>query len=313
MKHQKYFEDFLAEVVNLNETRLERLNRSTSAVVEYLSKSLDSYEKTERQGSYALRTIIKPVNGREFDADVLLFMEYDPDKEPKDYINAVYDCLRQNDTYREKSHRKTRCVNVDYADEFHLDIVPCLTDGEYRYICNRNDNEFEITDGTGYRDWFNGKTRITNGNLKRVTRLLKYLRDHKGNFSIKSVLLTTLIGENVFDEDEDSENFKDIPTSLKTVSNRINDFLQTNPNMPEVCNPVLPEESFTRHWDQDKYRHFRDLFDTYNSKVNEAFESTDHNASVKKWRELFGDKFGELKDVTTSAAAIVTPRRPYAC
>ena len=81
--------------------------------------------------------------------------------------------------------------------------------------------------------------------------------------------------------------------------------------MPEVFNPVLPEESFTRHWDQEKYGHFRDLFNTYNRKVNEAFDATDHNTSVKKWRELFGDKFGELKDVTTSAAAIVTPRRQY--
>ena len=312
MKHQKYFKDFLAEEVNLNETRLDRLNRSTSAVVEYLSKSLDSFEKTERQGSYALRTIIKPVNGREYDADVLLFMEYDPDKEPKDYINAVYDCLRENDTYREKSHRKTRCVYIDYVGDFHLDIVPCVTDGEDQYVCNRKENELEITDGTGYRDWFNGKTRITNGNLKRVTRLFKYLRDHKGNFSIKSILLTTLIGESVSDNDEGSEDFRDIATTLKTVSNRINDFLQNNPGVPEVCNPVLPEESFTRHWDQDKYRHFRDMFNTYNRKVNEAFDATDHNTSVKKWRELFGDKFGELKDVPASAAAIVTPRRQYA-
>ena len=312
MRHQKYFEDFLAEEVNLNETRHEGLNRSTSAVVEYLSKSLDSFEKTERQGSYALRTIIKPLNGREYDADVLLFMEYDPKKEPKDYINAVYDCLRENDTYREKSHRKTRCVYIDYAGNFHLDIVPCVTDGKNRHICNRTKNEFEITDGTGYRDWFNDKTRITDGNLKRVTRLLKYLRDHKGNFSIKSVLLTTLIGESVSDNDEGSEDFRDIANTLKTVSNRINDFLQNNPAVPEVCNPVLPEESFTRHWDQDKYGHFRYLFNTYNRKVNEAFEATDHNTSVKKWRELFGDKFGELKDVPASAAAIVTPRRQYA-
>ena len=241
-----------------------------------------------------------------------MFMEYDPVKEPKDYINAVYDCLRQNDNYVEKSHRKTRCVYIDYAGDFHLDIVPCVTDGEYRYICNRMENEFEITDGTGYRDWFNDKTRITNGNLKRVTRLLKYLRDHKGNFSIKSILLTTLIGESVFDNDEGSEDFRDIATTLKTVSNRINDFLKNNPAVPEVCNPVLPEESFTRHWDQDKYRHFRDMFNTYNRKVNEAFDATDHNTSVKKWRELFGDKFGELKDVPASAAAIVTPRRQYA-
>ena len=58
MKHVKFFEDFLVTEVNLNETRLERLNRSVSAVNEFLSQNLDSYKKTERQGSYALRTII---------------------------------------------------------------------------------------------------------------------------------------------------------------------------------------------------------------------------------------------------------------
>ena len=148
----------------------------------------------------------------------------------------------------------------------------------------------------GYRDWFNEKTRITNGNLKLDTRLLKFLRDHKGNFSVKSILLTTLIGNSVYVSDERGENFKDIPTSLKTISNRINNFLQANVFMPEICNPVLTTESFTRHWDQDKYRHFREMFDLYNSKINEAFDATDHNTSVKKWRELFGDNFGELKE-----------------
>ena len=312
MKHVQYFEDFLDNEVNLNETRLKRLSDSVSAVSEFLSKNLDSYEKTERQGSYALRTIIKPVNNHEYDADILLYMEYDSDKEPKDYINELYKCLKDNKNYKDKVHRKTRCVYIDYAGDFHLDIVPCITYGSDQYICNNKENEFEITDGTGYRDWFNDKTRITHGNLKRVTRLLKYLRDHKGNFSVKSILLTTLIGNEVYDYDESSDDFKNIPIALKTISNRINNFLQDNPYMPEVCNPVLPSESFTRHWDQDKYRHFRKMFDIYNGKVNEAFDATDHNTSVKKWRELFGEKFGELMENTASVAAVVAPRKPYA-
>ena len=85
--------------------------------------------------------------------------------------------------------------------------------------------------------------------------------------------------------------------------------------MPEICNPVLDGESFTRHWDQDKYSHFREMFDLYNSKINEAFDATDHNTSVRKWRELFGDNFGELKDETENkggAPVIVTPKKPYA-
>lgn len=314
MKHVKFFEDFLNVEVNLNENRLQRLNQSSSAVTTYISQNLEAFQKTERQGSYGLKTIIKPVGNREYDADMLLFMESDDEKEPKDYINDVYDCLKQNGNYADKVHRRTRCVYIDYAGDFHLDLVPCIMNGEQHFICNNKENCFEPTDGTGYRDWFNEKTRITNGNLKRVARLLKFLRDHKGNFSVKSILLTTLIGNSVYESDEGSEHFKDIPTSLKTVANRINRFLQDNPSMPEICNPVLPTESFTRHWDQDKYRHFRDMFNLYTSKINEAFDAKDHNTSVNKWRELFNDNFGELKDNTHKGVApvIVTPRKPYA-
>ena len=315
MKHIPYFQTFLSNEVNLNKTRLDTLNRSSSAVDTFLSSNLDAYEKTERQGSYGLKTIIKPVGTREYDADMLLYMTYDENKEPKDYINDVYNCLRGNDNYKDKVHRRTRCVYIDYTGEFHLDLVPCITQEEKYFICNNKENEFETTDGTGYRDWFNEKTRITHGNLKRVTRLLKFLRDHKGNFSVKSILLTTLIGNSVYASDEWGEDFKDIPTALKTISNRINNFLQVNILMPEICNPVLDGESFTRHWDQDKYSHFREMFDLYNSKINEAFDATDHNTSVRKWRELFGDNFGELKDETENkggAPVIVTPKKPYA-
>lgn len=313
MKHVQDFEEFLKNKVNLNKNRLQRLNRSTRAVTELLSRELGSYEKAERQGSYALGTIIKPVKGHEYDADILLYMKYNSDKEPKDYINEVYNYLKQNNN-EDKIARKTRCVNINYAGDFHLDIVPCITQGQEQYICNEKDNEFEVTDGTGYRDWFNRKTQITHGNLKGVTRLLKYLRDHKGNFSVKSILLTTLIGNSVYDYDND-ENFKNIPGTLKLISNRINSFLQNNPIMPEVCNPIMPDECFTRHWDQNKYKNFREKFAVYNNKIDEAFEATDHNTSIKKWRELFGENFGELRDdkaIHSAASAIVTPRKPYA-
>ena len=46
----------------------------------------------------------------------------------------------------------------------------------------RDEEELEETDGTALQDWFNGRNRITRGNLKRVVRILKHLRDHKGNF-----------------------------------------------------------------------------------------------------------------------------------
>ena len=57
------------------------------------------------------------------------------------------------------------------------------------------------------------------------------------------------------------------------------------------------------------------MFDLYNSKINEAFDAKDHNTSVKKWRELFGDNFGELKEDNgnkESAPVIVSAPKLYA-
>ena len=320
MKRVEDFNEFLSDHVNINQSRLDKLNDHVAAVTTHLSRHLDAFEKVERQGSYALRTIIKPKEHREYDADVLLFMKYQRGKKPADYINDAYNCLRQHGTYKDMVHRKTRCVMVDYAGDFHLDIVPCVEINGQRYICNNKTDQFEMTDGTGYRDWFNEKTRITNGNLKRATRVLKYMRDHKGNFTAPSILLTTLIGMSVQDNEGDA-NFKTVPDTLKTVYNRINAFLQANPLKPEIRNPVLPQETFTRHWDQNKYRNFREKFEIYTGQVNDAFNETDPRRSLQKWQKLLGEDFGKSvsksksRGASSTAAmspATVTPRKPYA-
>ncbi len=319
MKRVEDFNEFLSDHVNINQNRLDKLNDHVAAVTTHLSRHLDAFEKVERQGSYALRTIIKPKDNREYDADILLFMKYRQGKKPAEYINDAYNCLRDHGTYRDMVHRKTRCVMVDYAGDFHLDIVPCVEVNGQRHICNNKTNQFEITDGTGYRDWFNRKTQITNGNLKRATRVLKYMRDHKGNFTAPSILLTTLIGMSVQDNEGDT-HFKTVPDTLMTVCNRINAFLQANPNQPEIRNPALRQETFTRHWDQNKYRNFREKFDIYTGQVNDAFNETDPQRSVQKWQKLLGEDFG--KSVSKSgngrapataamAPATVTPRKPY--
>lgn len=323
MKHNKYFEDFLRNEVNLNENRLKNLNDKVRAVSEFLSQYLDSFEKVERQGSYALLTIIKPVqDGQEYDADILLFMKYDYSKKPKEYIDDLRNCLRRDKTYDKIAKRNTRCVTLEYAGDFHLDIVPCVEKPDGRkYVCNYQTDELEETDGTGYRDWLNDKTRITSGNLKRVTRLLKFLRDHKRTFTAKSILLTTLIGNTVLGE-YDSQNFNSVALALKTVINRINDYLQANPTMPTIENPALPSEDFNRHWDENRYQNFRKMIKTYNEWINDAYDATEHDDSVKKWRKIFGDKFGKLRDnvqngvatssVTKSVSSVaVTPQRQY--
>ncbi len=319
-KRTQDFNDFMTDRVNLNEARRERLLSGRRGVSEHLSRNLPGFRKTEMQGSFALKTPIKPTNGREYDLDMLVYMKEGANMSPRDYIAKVHRAMKANATYADKVKMRKRCVEVDYAGEFHMDIVPCVERRGGLYICNRQTNEFEPTDGTGFRDWFNGKNAVTHGNLKRVARLLKYLRDHKRTFTAPSILLTTLIGNAVLDSDDGSQ-FRTLPDALKTVTNRINDFLRANPFKPRIANPALPEEDFSRDWDPTKYRNFRDKFDGYTTRINNAFAESDHARSVGAWRDLFGDDFGKgtpsgsrAAAATASAPAVreVTPRKPYA-
>lgn len=320
MKHESYFNDFLRDHINLNPSRLDMLEKRVVTVTGLLEEKLEGYRKYSEQGSYAHKTIIKPVQDNdEFDADLLIFIR-DDNFDPRrfhDYVDRIHKALKDDGNYRDKVDKKTRCVTIDYAGDFHLDLVPCIEyyDTHYicnHYICNRRDERYEKTDGDGYKDWLVEKSKTIGGNhFRKVVRLLKFLRDHKGNFSAKSILLTTLLGNLVSETDINSEDFSDVPTALKTLLNRLNDFLQRHENMPPVKNPVMSEENFDRHWDQAKYSNFRDKISTNNGRVNEAYSEGDHNRSVKKWRELFGEDFGELKNEPPSSgnANNTSPRR----
>lgn len=311
------FRKFMRDHVNLNPVRFNRLKRSDKAVAKYLKQNMVGFSRTERQGSYALGTTIRPVKeSDEYDVDRLIYVDHVGGKAPADYIADLHESLKANGIYADKLQKNTRCVTVNYAGDFKIDLVPCVTVSGGYFICNRKTNEFEITDGRGFRDWFNQKNRVTGGKLKLVTRLLKYLRDHKRTFTAPSVLLTTLIGNTVDDWEGDTQ-FKTLPTALLTVISRIDKFVQARPDMPEIYNPALPQESFTRHWDQTKYSHFRDMVSSYARRIRDAYLDDDEQTSVKKWRDLFGDEFGSL-DAAAGVGAPVTsprvvkPRKPYA-
>ncbi len=306
MKHESYFHDFLSDQVNLNETRLDTLRDRVGTITKLLKDKLNGYRKCSEQGSYAHKTIIKPVkDDDEFDADILVFIRddgFDPDSFKTDYVDTVHNVFKDNQTYDGKVEKNTRCVTIDYVGDFHLDIVPCVEHNDTHYICNGRDEKYEATDGDEYKNWLIDKNQIIGeNNFRKTTRLLKFLRDHKDNFSVKSILLTTMLGNQVKTSDENSENFDGMPTTMKTLSNRLNDFLQAHQTMPTIENPVMSTENFNRHWDQNKYSNFREKFNVYTTKINLACEEEDHNESVKKWRELFGDKFGKVKDSSKSA------------
>ncbi|MEA9826657.1 hypothetical protein VDG09_03130 [Xanthomonas campestris pv. raphani] len=312
MKLVDQFKTFLSGEVNLNNTRVSQLGASVEAVQNAIKGS--NWEPKildfSAHGSWAHGTIIKPQTGGVFDADLLVIVEPVEGWEAKDYVNKLGAFFDGHITYKDKVHRYSHCVTIEYAGERRIDIAPCVKGRMWSStyeVCNRTTNEFEATAALDYTDWVVGRNGVVGGNdLKKVTRLLKYLRDIKTNFTCPSFLFTTLVGMHIYDSDKDTAAFADTPTCLKTLMGRLDDYLQANFIVPVIQNPVLSSDIQSHVWDQTQYDNFREKINLYRTWIDEAFAEEDRDESIGKWQRVFGDSFaaGEAKEAARLSESV---------
>ncbi|MCC8927324.1 MAG: nucleotidyltransferase [Rhodococcus sp. (in: high G+C Gram-positive bacteria)] len=301
MKLTDYFNVLLKDTVNLGQVKLDSLDSR----VETVYKALKADEQIGHlilgktpQGSWAHKTIINPVGSNEFDADFMLDMSENADwsDDPKKYIEEVYAALHRHSTYSNMPHsRKCRCVRLVYANSMHLDIVPHLNLADGReVIVNRDDNAWESTDPQGFTDWMKNKDALAKGNLRKVIRLMKYLRDHKNSFTgTRSILLTTLLGEQVTELRAllGPGYYSDVPTTLLHLVKDLDAWLEARPIKPSIPDPAGSGVTFDHRWEQATYSYFRDRIHVHAAEIEEAYEEENKERSIELWQGIFGDRF----------------------
>ena len=307
MKYINSFHKFLEDEVNLNPTRIERIKDGIATVETFIKNNAvfkDHFIKVVPQGSYRQKTIIKPLDGDgDFDVDILLELKEFTDWTAKQYLDALHNEFKNTDRYKDIVDRrgKNRCVTLDYADDFHIDIIPSIRMGTGTVIMNKKTDSFEPTDGDGYAQWFNRANSLsTNDFLIKITRLTKYLRDRE-TMPIKSIMLTTILGALVLNLDT-RKLYSDLPTAFKVLFGRYDDYLQSHSGPFDVKNPVLPTESFARHWDQDNFDETKRKVHALRVKIYEAYDTEDEDESLELWQEVFGNAF-QLSDADSLVAS----------
>src|SRR5699024_9372552 len=218
----------------------------------------------------------------------------------------VYAALHRHSTYRDMPHsRKCRCVRLVYANSMHLDIVPHLTLADGReVIVNRDNNGWELTDPQGFTDWMRNKDALAKGNLRKVIRLMKYLRDHKNSFTgTRSILLTTMLGEQVTELRTllDPNYYGDVPTTLLHLVKDLDTWLQARPTKPSIPDPSGSGVTFDHRWEQSTYSYFRDRIHVHAAEIEEAYEEKNKERSIELWQGIFGDGFKAPATSSSSA------------
>lgn len=308
MKLVSLFTDFLNDTVNLNQSRIDLLSDSIEALKSFIRRAdLGAHIKGfEEQGSWAHDTIIRPVDNGEFDADLLLLVEPVSGWAAADYVNKLGGIFSQDATYGDKAKTWDYCVTITYAGERKIDIAPCvvgrLEEGSLE-VCNRITNEFRRTEPVEYTKWLRQQNSYSGSNsFRKVIRLVKYLRDIKGRFSCPSVLLTTLLGYQISWLDKDSDAFQDMPTALRTVIGRLDDWLQANQTKPRVENPKLSSENLSTLWTDEQYANFRSSIHRYRGWIDAAMVAEDRGTSIEAWQRLFGEEFAKGSEIRVAAA-----------
>jgi hypothetical protein len=320
MKLVGVFDDFLKETVNLNQSRIDLLTDSIPAIKSFIRESGwgPRIRGFEEQGSWAHDTIIRPVEGDAFDADLLVMVDHVDGWTAADYVTKLGEIFSKSSVYGQKSKTWDYCVTIMYAGERSIDVTPCVVGRSWEAsieVCNRATGELERSEPVEYTNWLKERNGYSGSNsFRKVTRLLKYLRDIKHTFTCPSVLLTTLIGYRIEWFDKDSLDFADTPTTLKTIVGRLDDWLQLNPSKPAVTNPKLPGEDFASVWTITQYSNFRDFVHKYRGWIDEAFNTEGRSESIAAWQRVFGPEFARgdaIKVVADSASEGVARARGF--
>lgn len=311
MSQSSDFRAFLTDKVNLNQTRLNQLSKRVTAIENFLAGDEVFGEYVTElipQGSFAHGTIIRPVGNKEFDADVLVPMEEVAGWAAKDYVQKLYEAFGRSTTYKSMRSRGKRCVTIDYAGDFHVDVVPFVTRYGSTYVTNRITDQFELAAPDDFTEWLEERNRITNGNLVKVVRLLKYLRDHKTRYAIPSVTLTAALAHHVNETSKvlDPDAYRNVANTLRTLSEALAVQVAEHPYAAPYIKDPGTGQDLTERWNDQNYLTFRTRFTSYAGMIVEASEEADYSKAVLIWRDLFGPDFGTVTESASLTAAAST-------
>lgn len=259
------------------------------------------------QGSVADGTVIRPVNGDEFDVDVVypcrrLFVP--GDGSPLALLNWFEGRLRQREFYDSNMIRKTRCVRINYAGDFHMDIIPAAADvpGYSPYAIPARDLKGWMTnDPQGWVSWIAGLHRSTAPErFVFAARFLKRWAALKtGSAPPPSILLLTLMG-NSAPQRAPSRRITDplFPTHTAHAAYmfdmvRLAILNVQGKNHRAFQHPTIRSESVSPEWRGQHLKVFHTKLASLRNALSKAIYSRSQRDAVLTYRSLFGTAFPE--------------------
>lgn len=270
--------DKMAEEVQLDASRYQRMVTSYESVKIWIENdqlffgpfNYDVYP----HGSVRILTTVKPIGKDEFDLDIAVHLSSQMFHTPQRIFQELKRCIgKYAEAHGLKLEIKKRCVRLNYAGDYHMDILPGVQESSYDQnkikVPDRELGDWVSSNPRGYADWFMAKANLVRESLlekalraenlpvddfknkkplQRAVQLIKRYRDvyfqNISDYRTSSIILTTIAGH--FYQGEES--------IFDTIDNIIKNILaETNKPIGrlKILNPMNSEEDFTDKWDDE--------------------------------------------------------------
>jgi hypothetical protein len=260
------------------------------------------------QGSMALETTVRPLAREEYDLDLVCQL-LRTGMDAVSVYNLVFDRIAAHATYAKMIEKKNRCIRINYAHNFHLDLIPAELDptrgGSAIVVPDRSLRDWTPSNPKGYVAWFKSREIMSVRMAKRAdplplptpvedksalalaVQLVKRRRDilcTNAELAPRSIVLTTLAGQHYRGSDS-------VVTALGQIVSGIQmQIANMAPKRIEVCNPTNDGERFCESFEgAGRYEAFKDFVNqlTRDVQLMMAVES------IPRLQEILAKMFGE--------------------
>lgn len=315
----KEFKAFHDRIV-LAKSKRESLRTSRDALRDKIRKHFKevlklNVPKFQGQGSYAMGTIVNPLDG-EFDIDDGVYLQHldTSDKNGWPTPETVHRWLVQateNHT-SEKPIDKATCVRVSFAGQYHVDL-PAYGElyGDY-LLAEKGEKGWHRSDPLALTDWFKNNVKNRGEQLRNMVLYLKAWADFQSGRlgKMPSGLILTVLSVNNFCADERDDIA--FANTIGVISNAVRSSFC-------VYNPVDSGEELTARLTEVQKKRFQEAISDAADAAAEAIKIDDCCEASKIWRKQFGDRFPSVekemdsdqkKEATSKLATIYAAKNP---
>lgn len=276
--------------ITLSSTKRDSLKTSRNALRKDIKNWFSEKEKKQPnfcwQGSFAMKTLVNPLNDSDYDLDDGVYILGYEDKAMDDWITptTAHSWVKAavNDRSQQDVIDKNACIRVPYAAGYHIDLPIYILKDDIAYLAHKNKGWVE-SDPKAFKEWFVDKVGDTDygEQLRRAVKYLKAWRDYKG-ISLKGIEIT-ILATNCFDKYDNRDD--------KSLRNTVEEIINVLEDSFECVKPVAPGENLFEDVSEAKKNSILSGLKTLKDNLDKAIKESDEKKASEYLIESFGDRF----------------------